>query len=185
MWRRLICVVCTVEAGVLAAILAALVIDPSLAAVPLTPGVRRVCALAALVLMLGSGYAAMCLLSDVASWAWDRITARSGAAADTIQASGRSTSRSTNWSRRRAPDGTGEQPSTSYGPSGSPTARSSCGAEFVRRRLTRSPRANMTPSSRTSLTIGRPATRHLPPTTYAGGVPRPRLNGAGYRGCTA
>ena len=78
MWRRLIYVVCTVKAGVLAAILAALVIDPSLAAVPLTPAVRRLCALTALVLMLGSGYAAMCLLSDVASWAWGRITARSG-----------------------------------------------------------------------------------------------------------
>ena len=79
MWRRLICVVCTVEAGVLAAILAAFVIDPSLAAVPMTPGVRRLCALAALVLMLGSGYAAMCLLSDVASWAWERVTSRRGA----------------------------------------------------------------------------------------------------------
>ena len=82
MWWRLICVVCTVEAGVLAAILAALVIDPSLAAVPLTPGVRRVCVLAALVLMLGSGYGAIGLFSDVACWAWERVTSRHGAAAD-------------------------------------------------------------------------------------------------------
>ena len=83
MWRRLICVVCTVEAGVLGAILAALVIDPSLAAVPIMPGVRRVFALAALVLMLGSGYGAICLLSDVACWAWEEVTSRRRAAADT------------------------------------------------------------------------------------------------------
>ena len=83
MWRRLIWVVGTVEAGVLAAILAALVIDPGLAAEPLTSGTRRLCALAALVLMLGGGYGAIRLLSDAAKRGLERVTARrAGAAAD-------------------------------------------------------------------------------------------------------
>lgn len=66
MWGRLLYLVCIVEAGVLAAILAALVVDPSLAGSPLTPRMRQLCAVVALVLMIGCAYAAV-------RWLWDAM----------------------------------------------------------------------------------------------------------------
>ena len=76
MWRHVLYAVCIVEAAVLASVLVALVIDPSLAGSPLTPGTRQLCAVVALGLMLGSGYAAARWLSDVLASVHQWVTVR-------------------------------------------------------------------------------------------------------------
>src|SRR5687768_17410536 len=76
MWRRVLYLVCTVEAGVLAAILAALVIEPDLTGSTLTPGMRQLCAVVALALMIGCAFAVDYWLDDAVMSVRERVRAR-------------------------------------------------------------------------------------------------------------
>jgi hypothetical protein len=62
MWRRLLYLVCTVEAALLAAILVTVVVEPEFVGVTVSRPMRQLCAVAALVLMTGCGYAVVCWL---------------------------------------------------------------------------------------------------------------------------
>ena len=56
MWRHVLYLVCIVEAAALAAILVAVVVEPELIGYEPSPWVRRLCAWAALVLIVGCAY---------------------------------------------------------------------------------------------------------------------------------
>jgi hypothetical protein len=64
MWRRLLYLVCTVEAALLAAVLVVLVVEPELVGVTVSRLARQLCALGALMLMSGCAYAVLCWLYD-------------------------------------------------------------------------------------------------------------------------
>jgi hypothetical protein len=59
MWRHVLYLLCTVEAGVLAAVLATAVVEPGMTGITLSPGMRQAFAIGALVLMVGCGLAAL------------------------------------------------------------------------------------------------------------------------------
>jgi hypothetical protein len=63
MWRHLLYLLCTVEAAALAAVLVTAVVEPGVTGVILSPGLRQVCAISALALMVGCA---------VAAWSWLR-----------------------------------------------------------------------------------------------------------------
>ena len=94
MWRRLLYVVCTVEAAVLAAVLVGVVIDRGATGSALSPRMRQLCAIVALVLMIGCSYAVVCWLRDAVTAGRARLNARSGVRAGRSQLQGDLGSRS-------------------------------------------------------------------------------------------
>ena len=71
MWRHLLYLVCIIEAAALSAILVTMVVGPGLTGVVLSPRARQLCALAALVLMVG------CAVGLV-GWLRSVLTGRTG-----------------------------------------------------------------------------------------------------------
>jgi hypothetical protein len=57
MWRHVLYAICIVEAAMLAACLVVVVVEPDLIGFAPSPHVRQLCAIGALVLMVGSCYA--------------------------------------------------------------------------------------------------------------------------------
>ena len=78
MWRRLLYVVCTVEAAILAAVLVGVVIDRGATESALSPRMRQLCAIVALVLMIGCSYAGACWLRDAVTAGRARLNLRPG-----------------------------------------------------------------------------------------------------------